>query len=210
MTGLEFSLIDLLGGLFSFFLTLFVLSYAFGDNFLFRLAIHIFIGVSTGFVAVAAFYSILWPQLFRPLVIGSLNERLYALLPLVLSILLAGKAFPRFSNLGSPVMSFLVGVGAATMIGGGLFGTLSLNCKHQSTFLIAKQSSQSGSDLGVVLINSSLVLFGTVVTFASFRFGREFLRTLRCEPFGRSSFGWGGFLFLSPWVLFLQESIMLL
>ena len=115
---------DLVGGFIAFFLTLSVLSYALGDNLIFRISIHIFVGSSAGFVVVAAFYSILWPQLFRPLLFGSLDERLFTLVPLGLAFLLFCKTSSRFNLLGAPVMAFLTGVGGATIVAGALLGTL--------------------------------------------------------------------------------------
>ena len=124
MSGLGIEMVDLIGGLLGFLLTLCVFSYLLGDNGLFRFAIHIFIGVAAGFVAATALRSVIFPQLLVPLIGGAPAERLWVLFPLLLSFLLVAKAFPRLSILGSPVMAFLVGVGAAVAVGGALLGTL--------------------------------------------------------------------------------------
>ncbi len=47
---------ELISGLIAFLLTVFVLSYLINDNFLFRAATYIFVGVSAGYVAAVA-----WP-----------------------------------------------------------------------------------------------------------------------------------------------------
>ena len=47
--GIDFT--SLIGGALGFLLTLCVFSYLLGDNALFRIAIHIFIGTAAGFVA---------------------------------------------------------------------------------------------------------------------------------------------------------------
>jgi hypothetical protein len=176
MTGAGINVLDLVGGFTGFFLTLFVLSYAIGDNALFRLAIYSFVGVSAGFVAAAAFYSVIWPQLLRPLVFGTLDERLFALVPLVLSILLFAKVSRRFSDLGAPVMAFLVGVGAATIIGGAFIGTLLPQVQSTIKMFGSQALVQEGANVGVSLLNGLLVLVGLVVTLASFQFGTRFIR----------------------------------
>ncbi len=63
---------DLLGGLISFLLTLMILSYLFGDNVFFRVAVYIFVGVSAGYAAAVAWWQVLWPRLFNPLLRGIL------------------------------------------------------------------------------------------------------------------------------------------
>src|SRR5512143_3463742 len=115
---------DLLGGLISFLLTLMVLSYLVGDNPFFRMAVYIFVGVSAGYAAAIAWWQILWPRVFGPLLVGTLSERILALLALGLGILLLMKISPRTSQLGNPVMAYLVGVAAAVAIGGAVLGTL--------------------------------------------------------------------------------------
>jgi len=171
MTGMELNLVDLAGGFVAFFLTLFVLSYALGDNALFRLAIHLFIGVSAGFVLASAFYSVLWPQLLRPIALGTIDERLAVFIPLLLTLLLTAKVSPRFSMIGSPVVAFLVGVGAATVVGGAIVGTLFPQALASMSLLDVTATIQSGGDIGAALLNGALVLFGLIATLASFQFG---------------------------------------
>ena len=162
---------DLVGGFIAFFLTLSVLSYALGDNLMFRIAIHIFVGSSAGLVVVAAFYSILWPQLFRPLLFGSLDERLFTLVPLGLAFLLFCKTSSRFNLLGAPVMAFLTGVGGATIVAGALLGTLLPQIKATIGIFEPKYLFHPGVSSASLLLNNILIFFGMIVTFASFQFG---------------------------------------
>ena len=55
-----------LGTIIAFALTLMVFSYIFGDNGLFRLATHIFIGVAAGYAAVVVIYNIIIPVILNP------------------------------------------------------------------------------------------------------------------------------------------------
>jgi len=115
---------DLVTGFFSFLLTLMILSYLIGDNPAFRVAVYIFVGVSAGYVAAVAWWQVLYPKVFVPLLTGSFLERLLALIPLVLGVLLLMKLSPRTAWLGTPSVAFLVGVGAAVAVGGAVMGTL--------------------------------------------------------------------------------------
>jgi len=115
---------DLISGLIAFLLTLFVLSYLINDNFLFRAATYIFVGVSAGYVAAVAWHQVLAPQLLQPILSGSGDEKIRAYIALVLVFLLLFKAIPPLSKLGTPSMAFMVGVGAAVAVGGAVTGTL--------------------------------------------------------------------------------------
>ena len=126
------SMADLFGVLVGFLLTLLVFSYLFGDNVLFRLGIHLFIGVSTGYIAVLVWNNILWARLFVPFINGSPGERLMALIPLGLGVLLLMKASPRLSGWGNLPVAFLVGVGAAAAVGGAILGTIFLRASPPS------------------------------------------------------------------------------
>lgn len=115
---------DLIWTLVGFFLTLLVFTYLFGDNFFFRLASYLFVGVSAGYVGVTVIYQVILPRLILPLLQGSLMERLFVLVPLVMAALLLTKLSNQLAPLGKLPMAYLVGVGAAVAIGGAVFGTL--------------------------------------------------------------------------------------
>ncbi len=115
---------DLIAGVIAFLFTLMIFSYLVGDNPLFRIAIYIFIGVSAGYVAVVAFWQVLWPDLISPLIYGASMQRAILLVPLVLSGLLLMKGWPSLSRLGMPAMGLMVGVGAAVALGGAVVGTI--------------------------------------------------------------------------------------
>lgn len=155
---------DLVGAFTGFVLTLLVLSYLLGDNPLFRIAIHLFIGVATGYAAVIAWYDVIWPQIILPLFQGSLMERvLFSVVPLFLAALLLMKASPRLRGLGSVPMAFLVGVGASTAIGGGVLGTL-----FPQT--MATIDIYEGPLSLSLLLEGGLVILGTITTLVYFQF----------------------------------------
>ena len=60
----EMTLLDLVGLLVSFVLTVMVLLYAFDDNPIFRLAVYIFVGVAAGYASAVALKDVILPRLF--------------------------------------------------------------------------------------------------------------------------------------------------
>ena len=74
-------------------LTLMVYSYLLGDNVLYRIAEHIFVGVAVGYSAVVAFHSVLYPKLLAPL-LAAPQENLLLLVPLALCLMLLAHAIP--------------------------------------------------------------------------------------------------------------------
>ncbi len=153
------NLAEPLGTIIGFVLTLMVFSYIFGDNALFRLATHIFVGVAAGYAAVLVIYNIIFPMLANP---G--NELVRLGPPLFLGAWLLTKTSPRLSRLGNPVVAFLVGAGAAAAISGALLGTL---------YPLVNQSTQeiSGRDVQYIVLYGGFIMVGTIATLVYFHYG---------------------------------------
>lgn len=105
-------------------LTIMVYSYLLGDNPLYRLAEHAFIGSSVAYAVVVVFHSVLGPLLFVPLTSDETGQKLLAVVPLVLGLLLLTKLKTSWAWLGNFSVAFLLGVGAALAIGGALLGSI--------------------------------------------------------------------------------------
>ena len=164
---MPFSLsVDLVTGLVAFLLTIMVLSYLIGDNPFFRLAIYIFIGVAAGYAGAVAWHQVLWPKLFRPIIFGTLLERLLAIIPLILGILLLSKLSPRAARLGNPAMAYLVGVGSAVAIGGAVLGTI-----FPQTLATVDSFYPVSIGLAERVFEGSIVLVGAITTLVYFHFG---------------------------------------
>jgi len=160
---------DIILGLISCILTIMVLSYLVGDNPLFRVAVFIFVGVSAGYVGAVALYQVILPKVIMPLV-NDPRANLPLLVPILLSLLLLAKIFPRISWLGSASMAFMVGVSAAVAIAGALIGTI----VPQFLAAIAPFGMDDNTGVGSILENlaeGSIMLLGTVTTLAYFHFG---------------------------------------
>jgi hypothetical protein len=158
--------IEVISGFIGLVLTLLVFSYLIGDNPLFRFAIYLFIGVSSGYAAFAAWQYVLLPKVFSQL--GDVNQLILMAVPLVLSISLLAKLSPRTSWMGNFAMAVLVGVGAATAVGGALIGTLVPQA--QAAIDAFDMTSTTGTVFLTRLFEATIMFFGTILTLAAFHF----------------------------------------
>jgi hypothetical protein len=115
---------DLGGLVIGLTLTLFIYSYLWKDNWLYRLAVHILVGVSAGYGTVIVLDSVVLPQLEKLQQAPMASDSLLWLVPVALSLLLLFKLVPRIAPLGNSTVAALVGVGAAVALVGAITGTL--------------------------------------------------------------------------------------
>lgn len=150
---------DFIVGALSLLFTVLILSYVVGDNSAFRLAIHVFIGISAGYVAAIVLLQVIANKMISPLFSGLNGETTFVVIPsLILGLLLLTKMSPRIEWMGRPVVAFLVGTGAAAAVAGAVSGT------------IYPQTAGSVNGIGQDLVKGVLVLLGTVATLAYFQF----------------------------------------
>lgn len=161
---------DWIGALIGFVLTLLIFSYLIGDNPLFRITLHLFIGVSAGFAATVVIYNVLLPRMFEPLIFGQGTEQILALVPIILAGLLVSKISPRFAFLGNLPMAYIVGVSAAAAIGGAVLGTLIPQTMASMNLLDVQAIQEFDENLGLRMINGIIILIGTLTTLAYFQF----------------------------------------
>jgi hypothetical protein len=167
------SLNELIWGATGLVLTVMILSYLAGDNFLFRLAAYLFVGVTAGFLTVLIVNQILWPYLIQPLISGSWEGRLWAAIPLVFALLLTLSQFPRFSGAGRIPLAFLAGVTAAIVIGGAVFGTMIPQVQSVvNAFDPVAWYAMPGLPW-LRIVEAVLMLIGVVGTLSYFHFGRR-------------------------------------
>ena len=106
----------------AFLLTLAIYSYLLGDNPLYRLALHVLIGISAAYAAVVAVQLVLLPPSMA--FIEDPTGQITWVVPLALAILLLLKLVPRLAWLGNSAMAMMVGIGAAVALTGAIGGTL--------------------------------------------------------------------------------------
>jgi len=143
-------------------LTLMVYSYLLGDNFLYRLAEHLFVGVAVAYTVVVAFHSVLLPRVLQPL-LSAPQDNVLLVIPLLLGLLLLTCAVPRWRWLASVPLAFLTGVGAALAVGGALTGILLP--QMQATML--PLNPQLGLER---FANNLVIVLGTVCSLVYFYF----------------------------------------
>lgn len=115
---------DTTGFIIGLILTLFIYSYLLGDNPLYRIAIHILVGVSAAFAAVVAFQRVLLPVFQEMQQNPGSPEAIYWFVPVLLALLLLLRRAPRVSWLSNITLGVLMTVGAAVAVVGALRGTL--------------------------------------------------------------------------------------
>ena len=143
-------------------LTLLVSSYLLGDNPLYRLALHLFVGALVGYSVGVVFRDVMIGMVLGQL----LTDPLAVIVPLVLGILLLFKGFPRQAYVGNFSIAYLVGVGTAVALSGALLGTLvpQVGATGRALSPASLQSSRAG------LLDGLLIVVGTTCTLMSFTF----------------------------------------
>src|SRR5215212_12088098 len=160
--------IELISAFVGLILTLMIFSYLIGDNPLFRIAVYLFIGVSSGYAATVVVYDVLLPKLSL-LRTNDVNQLILAIIPLLFCISLLAKLSPRTSWIGNFAMAILVGVGAAAAVGGALLGTL-MPQVQASIDAFDFRSAGGGANAVLKLVEGGVMFLGTVFTLASFHF----------------------------------------
>jgi len=162
---------EIISAFIGFILTLMIFSYLIGDNPLFRIAVYIFIGVASGYAAAVIARDVLYTK-FQSLPLNDPIQLIIGLVPFFLGAILLTKLTPRISWMGNFAMAVLVGVGAATALGGALFGTL-IPQTQASIDALDFRTASSGSGAVFQVIEGFIMLAGTVLTLAYFQFSAK-------------------------------------
>jgi len=135
-------------------LTFLILTYlVLGDNPLYKLALHIFVGALMGYSFGIVAREIVLTLLQLP------DERLL-LVPLAMGLWLLGfKGVPRLAYVGNFAVAYLVGVGAAVALGGALLGAL-----------VPQVEATARALSGDSLLDGMLIVVGTICTLMAFNF----------------------------------------
>ena len=152
--------LDVLAGWVGLVLTLLIFSYLLADNFLYRLAVYLFVGVAAGYAAVVAVEGVLLPWLNSTLLAGGApaGQIVLGVVPLLVGLLLLIKAYPPLAHLGNLGMAFLIGIGTAVALVGTISGTL------------LPLIGATGGALGDDLINGLVIILGTITSLLYFQF----------------------------------------
>lgn len=144
---------DTAGVLIGLLLTLLIYSYIVRDNPLYRLAVHMLVGVSAAYAAVVVVKQVIMPVFMQIRDNPTDRASLLWLIPLIFVLLFLLKRIPGFTKIGNHTIALLVGVGAAVALLGALTGTL-----WPQVTAVAKTDGQRIQSL-VIAILTALTLF---------------------------------------------------
>ncbi|MFN8375821.1 MAG: hypothetical protein U0694_23485 [Anaerolineae bacterium] len=147
-----------IGLLAGFILTLCVFSYVLGDNFLYRLAVYVFVGLAAGYITVITTESVILPWLRSTLMSGDVGNVILGIIPILLAFLLLLKASARFAGLGNLALAFVIGVGTAVAVVGAIAGTL--------LPIVNSTSSINSGDL----LNGVIIFIGVICSLIYFQY----------------------------------------
>jgi hypothetical protein len=191
--------LDLVAGILGFLFTLLIFSYVLGDNPLFRVAVYIFIGVSSGYIAAVAWWQVIMPRLIYPLMSamtsGVVLDMVLIMMPVLGVLMLI--LFPRVTGLGRIVMAYLVGVGAAVTIAGALIGTLIPQVMGTINAFDLYAAIAQNINPVESLFNGAIILLGTIFTLTYFHFGARAKADGSMRRLGLIEvLAWGGRIFI--------------
>ena len=149
---------DQIGLWIGFLLTLMVFSYLLGDNFLYRLATYVFVGLAAGFVTMVTVESVLIPWLRLTVQSGEMGNALLGAIPLVLGLLLLLKGTRRFNKLGNLGLAFVVAIGTAIALVGAVSGTL------------LPLANATAASVGADALNGFILVIGVISTLVYFQY----------------------------------------
>ncbi len=150
-------------------LTLLIFSYLLGDNPLYRLALHIFVGASVAYVCVVAIDSVILQVLSAPDTADSGSSLIWgiSLVGVLLGALLLTRGIRSLSWLSGVSVAVLLGVGVGVALGGAIIGTLVPQVDAATNPAIPEPSITPGilKPLGQIV-----AVVGTITALAVFSF----------------------------------------
>ena len=165
--------LDIIGVWLSVLMTLCILSYLYGDNPFYKIAEHIFVGVSAGYIFALTWWDQIWPNLFGRLfpsyVDAGFDFSPSYIIPLILGIFMLFRLIPSLSWLARFPIAFIVGMAA------GLKVYVYINSN------ILMQIQNSGIDFsksGGEIFNHILILVGVISSLVYFFFSKEHKGTI--------------------------------
>jgi hypothetical protein len=171
-------MLELAGGVAALILTLALLSYLVADNPLYRVAAHLFVGLSAGYAVVLAWHTVIAPNLLRLAALGGGGDLLSAALPALVSligtaggVLLLLKTLRIGTRVGSLVVAGVLGVGAAVAVGGAITGTLLPQTAAAWVSLLPLDQAGAGLDLAALVVEGLFLVVGTLATLGFFWYG---------------------------------------
>jgi hypothetical protein len=141
------------------FLTLSIFSFLYKDNPFYKLAEHIYVGVSAGFWVLYIWEFDVKPLLVLRWLSETGFERYILIVPALLGAIMLTRWFPRISWVSRYAIAFTVGIGAGLGITGSIHG-----------YIIPQMQ---GTLLPFTSVDNVILVVGVVTTILYFFFSRE-------------------------------------
>lgn len=158
---------DLVGVWLSAFFTLAIFSFLYKDNPVYKLAEHMFVGVSTGYLVLVALLQALRRDVYEPLFVNPRKEYI-VIIPALLGVLMFARFFKRIAWVSRISIALIVGITAGIAIPANVHGFL---LRH--TYATLEPLNQPGSTTpGFVweMTCAVLVLVGVISVLMYFFF----------------------------------------
>lgn len=144
------------------FLTLCIFSFLYKDNPFYKLAEHLFVGISAGYWATLEYHNVFRPNLWDPL---TREGKLLLIVPFVFGLLLFSRFTKKFSWLSRWPMALIIGIYAGITIVG--YGSGDLILQIQANLL------PLWTDSWFTSLNNILLTVGVVTGLIYFFFSKE-------------------------------------
>uniref|UniRef100_A0A7C4GDX4 Uncharacterized protein n=1 Tax=candidate division WOR-3 bacterium TaxID=2052148 RepID=A0A7C4GDX4_UNCW3 len=156
-------LLNLIGTWVAATLTIAILSFLYKENPLYRVAEHLYVGISAGFAIIYVWSFDVYPMLIqafqRHLAEGNRAEAWILLIPAGLGLMMLLRSIPKLAWISRWPMSFTIGIGA----GLGLVATVQGYLLPQVTDTLRP----------LVTVNNAVLYVGVISTLLYFYFSRE-------------------------------------
>ena len=187
MEQLSFSTI--LGAWIAAFLTLGIFSYLYRDNPFYKIAEHVFVGVSAAYWAATFYWTQIYPNLFgRLFAVGGPFENIYVIdkghefsvlyfFPLLLGIMMLLSVFKQFNWMARWGIAYTVGIAAGLKAFGYLKSNVVEQIKASAVDLFSGSMPFFYNDTtpwyGDTVFNNIVLLVGTISALMYFYFSKE-------------------------------------
>ena len=139
-------------------LTILVFSYILGDNPLYRLALHVFLGALVGYAFGVMIREVWLKLIVSPLLEDSIGNMVVVIPLLIVLALFFFKSIPRLAYVGNFPLAFLIGVGIAVALVGAFVGTLAPQFEATANAMYADPAE------------GTIIAIGTICTLLAFDF----------------------------------------
>lgn len=159
---------EIIGAWLVVLMTLSIFSYLYGDNFFYKSAEHIFVGVSAGYIFAITFWDQIYPnllgRLFPSFIDAGYDFDISYIIPLILGIFMILRLVPSLSWLARISIAYIVGMAA------GLKFYVFIN----SNILFQIKSSAIDFSLSYFeIFNQLIILIGVICGLIYFFFSKE-------------------------------------